>query len=100
LKLGILVNSDAHLKEVVGLTKAASSKGHQIILFIMDEGVKLLNNSALAGLHKTPGVTMSFCQYSTHILDVSAEQLAKELVPGSQFDNAVMNREADRVIVL
>ena len=100
MKLGILINTDKHATEVVELTKSASSKGHEVMLFMMDDGVKLLRNSSTTNLHKIRGVSVSFCQYSTHILGVSTKGLSKEVVAGSQYDNAVMNGEADRVIVL
>jgi sulfur relay (sulfurtransferase) complex TusBCD TusD component (DsrE family) len=100
LKFGILINTDKYAKEVIGLTKAATLKGHEVILFMMDDGVKLLRNSSVVNLHKIPGVSMRFCQYSTDVIGVSTNRLAKEIVSGSQYDNAEMNREADRVIVL
>ncbi len=100
MKLGILINTNKRAKEVLGLTKAATSMGHKVMLFMMDDGVKLLRNSALINLHKIPGVSMIFCQYSTHVLGISTDKLTKEVVAGSQFDNTVMNREVDRVIIL
>lgn len=100
MKLGILINTKKHAKKVLGLTKAASSKGHEVILFMMDEGVKLLRNASIINLHKIPGVSLSFCQYSTDVIGISTNGIAKDIVPGSQYDNAIMNREADRVIIL
>jgi hypothetical protein len=42
MKLGIFVNTDRHLEHVVGLVKAALSKGHEVTMFNMDDGTKLL----------------------------------------------------------
>ena len=39
MKLGILVNTDRHVKDLVGLAKAALSKKHEVIVFFMDSGV-------------------------------------------------------------
>ena len=100
MKLGILINTARHAKEIIGLTRAAASKGYEVILFMMDEGVRLLRNVSITNLHKIPGVSLGFCQYSTDVIGVSTKGLAKEVVAGSQYDNAVMTREADRVIVL
>lgn len=100
MKLGILVNTDRHAKAIIGLTRAAISKGHQVTLFMMDDGVRLLHNSSIVSLHEISGVSMSFCQYSTDVIGVSTKGLAKEVVSGSQYDNALMTRDADRVIVL
>ncbi len=100
MKLGILVNTDRHAEDVVGLTKAAITKGHEVIIFMMDAGVKLLGNPAITGLCDEAGVGMSFCDHSVEKIGVSKEGFSDKIVCGSQFDNANMNHEADRVIVL
>lgn len=100
MKLGILVNTDKHASKVAGLTKAAHSKGHEVILFLMDTGVKLLHNPSITALHKIPRVSMSFCQYSADVLGVSNKEPAEGIAPGSQYDNANMIKNTDRVIVL
>lgn len=100
MKLGILVNSDRHADDLIGLTKAASSKGHEVIIFMMDTGVNLLGNASVTGLCKEKGVQMGFCDHSAGKMEVSKDGLPSEIVCGSQFDNATMNHEADRVIVL
>jgi predicted peroxiredoxin len=100
MKLGILVNTDRHPGHVIGLTKAALSRGHEVIIFTMDEGAKLLAAPRFRELCKTPGVTMSFCDLSAKQLDTGPEEVPEELMAGSQYHNAVMNHVADRVIVL
>lgn len=100
MKLGILVNTDRHAEDVVGLTKYAITKGHEVIIFMMDTGVKLLGNPAVTDLCNEAGVGMSFCDYSIGKLEVSKEGIPNAIVCGSQFDNANMNHDADRVIVL
>lgn len=100
MKLGILVNTDKHVKDVVGITKAALAKGHEIIIFMMDKGNFLLSNSEVANLCNEEGVSMSFCDHSAQILGISKEGIPEKISCGSQFDNANMNSDADRVIVL
>lgn len=100
MKLGIFVNTDRHLADVLGITKAALSKGHEVILFNMDGGTKFLGNQDFAALCKTKGVTMSFCDHSAKSKNVATEGLPPEMVCGSQYNNAVMVNTADRVIVL
>ena len=100
MKLGIFVNTDRHLEHVVGLVKAALAKGHEVIMFNMDDGTKLLGTPEFAALCKTKGVTMSFCDHSAKGLKVATEGLPAEIVCGSQFNNAGMNHNADRVIIL
>ena len=100
MKLGILVNTDKHLNDIVGITKSALSKGHEVTIFNMDVGTKLLGNSSLHELCKTEGVTMSFCDHSAKREEIVSDGIPSEVVCGSQFDNANMNHETDKMIVL
>jgi predicted peroxiredoxin len=100
MKLGIFVNTDKNLDAVQGITKAALAKGHTVNLFNMDQGTKLVGSPAFAELCKTPGVSISFCDHSAKHVGVTTEGLPKEVVCGSQYNNAVMLHEADKVIVL
>jgi len=100
MKLGILVNTDRHLQHVVGLTRAAVSKGHEVSLFTMDAGTRLLGNPAYTDLCKLAGVAMSVCEHSAKGHDAQTAGLPKEIVFGSQYHNAVMVHGADRLIVV
>ena len=100
MKLGILVNTERHADDLVGLTKAALSKGHQVIVFFMAAGVKLLANPAVTNLCRNSGINMSFCDYTTQKNGISKEGICEKIVCGSQYNNATMNHDADRVIVL
>ncbi len=100
MKLGILVNKDKHAQDIIGLTKAAVSRGHEVTVFMMDDGVKLLSNPSVTGLCKETGVKMGFCDHSAGRAKVSKEGIPSEVVCGSQFDNATMNHNVDKVIVL
>jgi len=100
MKLGILVNTDKNLDHIMGLTAAAVSKGHEVAIFVMDDGVRLLGESVFGNLCKMSGVTVCFCDYSTRLIDLPREKVSQDIVCGSQYDNAVMNHNADRVLVL
>ena len=100
MKLGILVNTDRHRDHVTGIAKAAVSKEHEVIIFIMDDGVKLLTDPGFSALCQLKGVQMSFCKSSTRMFGVATEGVSAGLAEGSQYYNAVMNRDADKVIVL
>lgn len=100
MKLGILVNTNKHAADVVGLAKAAIAKGHQVIVFNMDDGTKLLGTPGFKELCTMAGVAMSFCDHSAKGLNVATEGLPQEIVCGSQYNNAVMMHDADRVVVL
>lgn len=102
MRLGILITTDRHLADVLGLTKAAISKGHEVSIFNMDEGVKLLSEPSFRQLCSTKGVTMAFCDHSIETLHVPnvKEGLPQDITCGSQFNNANMFHDADRVINL
>jgi predicted peroxiredoxin len=100
MKLGLFVNTNGRLDAVAGITKAALAKGHTVSVFAMDDGTRLLSDAAFTGLSKLPGVTMAFCDHSAQHLGTKPDGLPKEISVGSQYDNATMNHEMDKVIVL
>lgn len=98
-KLGILVNSDRHLRHVVGLARAALAKGHEVAIFAMDEGVRLMADPALGELAALPRVRLSLCEHSARRCGLDPTALPEAVVRGSQLDHALMEHEADRVLV-
>ena len=100
MKLGIMVTTDRHLRQIRGITQAALSKGHTVAIFVTDEGAKLLANHQFSALSALPGVTMSFCEYSAQQFGGRPAGLPEAIASGSQFENAIMTSESDKVIVL
>jgi len=100
MKLGSFVNTNRHLADVVGFVKAALTKGHQVLIFNMDDGTKLLGTPEFKALCNMKGISMSFCDHSAKQIGIGTEGLPEEIVCGSQYNNAVMMHYADRVIVL
>ncbi len=100
MKLGILVNTDRHAEDLVGITKAAVAKGHRVIMFFMDDGVNLLKNASVNELAGQPEVAISYCDYTIQRAGMSIDGIHENIDCGSQYDNSTMNHEADRVIVL
>ena len=100
MRLGILVNTSRHLDDIIGIVKAALAKGHEVEMFNMDDGVRLLGTPEFGELCRTGGVGTSFCDYNAKSHSVDTEGLPAELVCGSQYHNAVMVHNADRLIVL
>lgn len=100
MKLGILVNTAKHLEHIVGLTRAAVAGGREVIVFAMDEGTRLLEESAFTSLADLAGVTISVCEHSAQAHGVAPERLPPQIRCGSQLNNAVMARETDRIVVL
>ncbi len=100
MKLGILVNTDRHLEHIRGFTKAAVAKNHEVIIFAMDEGTRLLENDSFVALTKLSAVSMSLCEHSAVVYEVDTKNLPKDIGCASQFNNAMMNHYADKVVVL
>jgi len=100
MKLGILLNSDNFPEPLVGLTRSGVARGHEVVIFAMDDGVKLLDNQDCVLLAELEGVNISYCEHSVQSLKVRTEGLSEKIVCSSQYSNAVMNHQADKVIVL
>ena len=100
MKLGMLINTAKHADDVVGICRAALARNHQVIIFAMDEGTRLLENDAFVSLAEREGVSMSLCDHSARMFGAKTEGLPPKIVCASQLNNAMMNHNADRVIVL
>jgi len=94
------VTSDEHLDHVVGLVKAAVNKAINVTLFCMDRGTLLMEDPKVKQLCKLDDVEISLCRHSAEGLGVDTQNITKDIVCGSQFNNAIMNHEADKIIVL
>jgi len=99
-KLGILVNSDRHGRQVQGLARATRLLGHTISIFVMDSGTRLLRDAAFVELSGIEGVNLSFCQHSADNHKVETAGLPPAITRGTQLNNVKMQHAADRVIVL
>ena len=100
MKLGIHIKTDRHLEQVMGIVNAAVSKGHEVLIFTMAGGERLLENPKYANLCKNPKVKMSYCDHDATHLGIKKDLIPAEIACGSQYNNAVIVYEADRVIVL
>ncbi len=73
MKLGILVNTNRHAGHIVGLATAATEKNHDVVIFAMDDGVRLLDDTAFAELGNLDGVSLSFCSHSAREKGIQIE---------------------------
>lgn len=99
MTLGMLVNTDKHADDIIAITKIAVERGHSVIIFLMDEGCRLATDRRISSLLDMKGVKMSLCDLNRAQMDISKEEIPEGITCGSQYDNAVMNRDADKVIV-
>ncbi len=100
MKLGILINSNKHLPVITGIVRAAVARGNKVIIFSMDEGTKLLEEPDYVSLAEIQGISMSYCDHSAIELSVNTDGLSESIGRSSQYSNAAMNHEADKVLVL
>ncbi|UCG78032.1 MAG: DsrE family protein [Nitrospirota bacterium] len=100
MKIGMLINSDKYAGDVNGIAKAALAAGHEVIIFVMDEGINIMHDPSLLELTGSKGVSVSYCDHNAQQLKLDKSGLPGEIVSGSQYNNAVMANESDRLIVL
>jgi len=100
MRIGILVTTDRHLRQICGITQAAIGGGHTVEIFATDAGTKLLADHGFAALSALPGVTMSYCDHSAQRYGGRPAGLPEAIASGSQFENAIMVSASDKVIVL
>lgn len=100
MTLGILVNSDAHPERVIGIAKAALGRGHEVIVFAMDRGTRLMADPSFSELSTLPGLRMGYCTHNAESTGAQTDGLPEAIVAGSQYENAQMNNEAHKVIVI
>ena len=100
MKLGILVNTKDHGAAIAGIVRSATKKGHEVRLFAMDEGTRLLEEQVYVSLVELPGVIMSYCEHSAKELNINTAGLNPSIDRSSQYSNAEMNHYSDKVLVL
>jgi sulfur relay (sulfurtransferase) complex TusBCD TusD component (DsrE family) len=91
--LGVLVNSDKYRDDVVGVVQAAKKAGHDVKIFMMDDGVLLAEY--LCG-EVGSDAEVAYCDHSAEprgVKDVAGA------TAGSQYQNAVMMHDSDKVVV-
>lgn len=100
MELGILVNSDERLADVLGMTHAALKAGFQVRIFPMDSGTKFLEKEDFTSLSSLDGVKMAYCALSAENWKVDTSGVPKVIKAGDQYDNSQMQNEADKIIIL
>ncbi len=100
MTLGILVNTKRYKNLLMGLVREALNRGHSVMLFFMDEGTQLLEDESVQELHRLSNMDMSFCEHSAARFGINSEAVPEGIISGSQYNNARMIHDADKVIVL
>jgi predicted peroxiredoxin len=100
MKIGLLVTRDGYKDDIIGLVKSALKKGHQVIFFMMDDGARHTQDKDVMALKDLKGVETSLCDHSAKLRNITEEMIPKGCTAGSQYQNAVLNQDSDRVIII
>jgi hypothetical protein len=96
-QLGILITKHENLGHISGIIKAANRAGHPVRVFLNDEGVRFSRDPGFLELLALDGVEAAVCDHFRERLGI--EQKTEGITYGSQYDNAVMMHESERVLV-
>jgi peroxiredoxin family protein len=95
--LGIMVTKYENLDHLAGIVKAARATGKTVKLFLTDEGVKFTSDAGFVNLVKGDGVELSCCEHNCELLGILDK--TEGIIYGSQYDNATMLHNSERVLV-
>ena len=100
MKLGIFISTDRNLQQLVGIVGEAVARGHQVKVFVMDAGSKLLETDEFRSICGLKGVEAAFCDLNAKAYGVDTDKASQFTSRGSQYNNALMMHDADRVLSL
>jgi len=98
MRLGIVASHESAGPHLAGLAAAAVARGWTCRVFLTDSAVKLAASAGLQGLAKAGAVRLDVCEHSWQ--HFGGEGVPDGATLGSQFQNAELVRECDRVVVL
>ncbi len=98
-KLGIFVTSDQHLDHLIGIAKAATQAGKEVIIFLTNRGVLLTQQEAFKQLEGWGQI--SLCNVNFEAFQLKAPvPLVAEKDFATQARHGMMIEDVDRYIVL
>ena len=98
VRIGIVASHESSGAHLLGLATAAAARGWPCRCFLTDSGVKLAADARLLELAKSGAIRLDVCEHSWHHFNEGSAPEGATL--GSQFQNAQLVRECDRVVVL
>ena len=100
LNLGILVTTDRYQEALIGITRTAAARGHDVTIFFTDTGTSFVNVPEITDLASVSGVKMAYCELNAKEAGVIRDKVPERIVNGSQLNNALMFHNADKIISL
>ncbi len=95
--LGIMVTKNQDLDHIAGVVKAARKAQHPVQIFLTDEGVRFTRDPKFLELLKIDGVDCSVCDHSCERIGI--HEKTEGISYGSQYNNAGMLHDSERVLV-
>jgi len=95
--LGIMITKYGNLEHIAGVVRAARKAGHPVAIFMTDEGVKFTRDRKFIELLSIDGVEVSACVHSCECGGI--QERTDGINYGSQYDNAGMLHNSERVLV-
>lgn len=96
--VGIVASSEGSGPQLEGLASAAAARGWPCRCFLTDSAVKLASSGRLLELARSGALRVDVCEHSWQ--QFGAGPIPAGANAGSQFQNAELVRECDRVVVL
>ncbi len=100
MKLGIFISTNRNLHHLTGIVGEAVARGHEVKVFVMDAGSKLLETDEFRRLCGLEGVESAFCDLNAKAAGVDTDKASQYASRGSQYNNALMMNDVDRVLSL
>jgi len=95
--LGIMITKYENLEHIAGIVKAARAASKSVMIFMTDEGVRFTRDAKFNGLLKMDGVEIACCDYSCELIGL--HEKTDGITYGSQYDNAGMLHDSNRILV-
>lgn len=95
--LGIMITTYENLEHIAGVVKAAHAAGHPIMIFLTDEGVKFTRDPKFLELLNVGGIEISVCDHSCERIGIHDK--TEGVTYGSQYNNAGMMHDSERVLI-
>jgi len=102
MNLGIVVTSENHAEQVLGLLEAAAERGWQLRCFLTDSGVKLFDDPRFVRFCQG-GHWVALCEMSLERYHIDREKMQHrmpDIIIGGQYQDAELVKNSDRVLVL
>ena len=97
MKLGLVASDERAGPHLLGLARAAVAQGWPCRCFLTDSGVRLLRDASLLAMMRDGSVGVDVCEHAWSALGLGSAPEGVKL--RSQFQNAELARDCDRVIV-